>query len=35
MAPRNVFETCVCTATSAKDFGRYFLASEITLVADC
>src|SRR5688572_5286130 len=35
IAPRNVLETCVCTATSAKFFGRYFRANEITLRAQC
>src|SRR5687768_4541318 len=35
IAPRNVLDTCVWTATSAKDLGRYLRAREITLSADC
>src|SRR6185503_20976650 len=35
IAPRSVLDTCVWTATSAKDLGRYFLARDITLSAEC
>src|SRR4030066_1182331 len=31
IAPRSVLDTCVWTATSANDFGRYFLANDSTL----